>query len=260
MSRKPLLAFVAVMALLCAVAAVLGRVYPPAADPLGDTPRVILWAWERPEDLRLVAADRAGVAFLAGTVTLRGAEAILRPRMQPLQVAEGAWLMAVTRIEVDAGTSPLLSEEQQRTAAASIAGSANLRGVRAVQVDFDATVSQRQFYRSLLEDLRARLPEGMPLSMTALASWCMGDRWIDGLPVDEAVPMLFQMGPDGPDARRLLERNRDFRLPVCQLSIGVATDEPLPARPPGRRTYIFHPRSWDRAAADDAIAEAKRWR
>jgi hypothetical protein len=260
MSRKPFLAFGTGAALLCVVAAVVGRIYPPAADPLEGAPGVILWAWERPEDLRSVAADRAGVAFLAGTVNLRGAEAILRHRMQPLQVAAGAWLMAVTRVEADTDIPLSLSEKQRQSAAAAIAGSASLRGVRAVQVDFDATVSQRQFYRSLLEDLRAKLPEGMPLSITALASWCMGDPWIAGLPVDEAVPMLFQMGPDGPDVFRLLERNRDFRLPVCQLSIGVSTDEPLPARPPGRRTYIFHPRSWDRAAADTAIAEAERWR
>ncbi len=260
MTRKHLPALLGAAALLCAAAAMVGRVYPPATDALRGAPGVILWAWERAEDLRSVPADRAGVAFLAGTITLQGAEAVVRPRMQSLLVAEGAWLMAVTRIEADVSTAPVLSEEQRRAAAVAIAGSASLPGVRAVQVDFDALVSQRPFYRSLLEDLRARLPAGMPLSITALASWCMGDRWIAGLPVDEAVPMLFQMGPDGPDVRRLLERNRDFRLPVCQLSIGVSTDEPLPARPPGRRAYTFHPRRWDRAAADAAIAEAERWR
>jgi hypothetical protein len=200
------------------------------------------------------------VAVLAGTVTLRGAEAIVQPRRQPLQVAEGTWLMAVTRVEAETDITLSLSAEQRRATAAAIAGSATLRGVQAVQVDFDATVSQRQFYRSLLEDLRSRLPEAMPLSITALASWCMGDPWIAGLPVDEAVPMLFQMGTDGPDVFRLLERNRDFHLPVCQLSIGVSTDEPLPGRPAGRRTYIFHPRSWDLMAAHAAIAEAERWR
>jgi len=260
MSLKSVLTAVAAVAALCAAGAVLGRVYPPATDPLGGAPGVILWAWERPEDLRSVDPGRAGVAVLAGTVTLRGSEAIVRPRMQSMQAAEGAWLMAVTRIDVAAGPPPALSEEQRRTTTAAIVSSAGLKGVRAVQVDFDATVSQRHFYRSLLEDLRAELPKGMPLSITALASWCLGDRWIAGLPVDEAVPMLFQMGPDGPAVWRLLEGNRDFRLPVCQLSIGISTDEQLPARPPGRRTYIFHPRSWDQAAADAAIAEAERWR
>jgi hypothetical protein len=33
-----------------------------------NTPRVMLWAWERPEDLRLVAPDHVGVAFLAGSI------------------------------------------------------------------------------------------------------------------------------------------------------------------------------------------------
>ena len=34
----------------------------------------------------------------------------------------------------------------------------------------------------------------MPLTITALASWCDGDDWIDGLPVADASPMLFRMG------------------------------------------------------------------
>jgi len=37
--------------------------------PIGQLPRVVLWAWERPEDLRSAGSD-VGVAFLAQTITL----------------------------------------------------------------------------------------------------------------------------------------------------------------------------------------------
>ena len=46
--------------------------------------------------------------------------------------------------------------------------------------------------------VRRRLPRDLPLSMTALASWCAGDTWIEALPVDEAVPMLSRWGRIAP--------------------------------------------------------------
>src|ERR1700730_7044394 len=41
---------------------------PP--DPLPALPRLMLWAWESPQDLRFVKPGRAGIAFLARTVWL----------------------------------------------------------------------------------------------------------------------------------------------------------------------------------------------
>jgi hypothetical protein len=56
-----------------------------------------------------------------------------------------------------------------------------------------------------------------PCLFTALASWCEADGWISGLPVAEAVPMLFRMGPDhyfpGGDFRSAL-RSRPAEPPI----------------------------------------------
>src|SRR5690242_9995792 len=62
-------------------------------------PAVVLWAWERPEDLRGLDAKRFAVAFLAQTLTLKGDEVIFKPRHQPLEVSPETKMMAVTRIE-----------------------------------------------------------------------------------------------------------------------------------------------------------------
>jgi len=43
----------------------------------------------------------------------------------------------------------------------------------------------------------------MPLSMTALASWCESDRWLAGMPVAEAVPMTQQAMVSGAAWQRL---------------------------------------------------------
>lgn len=62
-------------------------------------PPVILWAWERPEDLTFLDPERVGVAFLAQTLLLQNEDVVFRPRLQPLRVSPKTKLIAVTRIE-----------------------------------------------------------------------------------------------------------------------------------------------------------------
>src|SRR5882724_7090239 len=64
-------------------------------------PRLMLWAWERPTDLRFINPNEAGVAFLARTVRLRAGEVTVRPRFQSLELPEGAAVVAVARVETD---------------------------------------------------------------------------------------------------------------------------------------------------------------
>jgi len=227
---------------------------PRAPDRLAALPPTVLWAWERPEQLQFIDTRTTGVAFLAGTVSLRHARFAYRPRFQTLRVPNAARLIAVVRLET---TSSDLNAEQRSRTVAAIVAAARAPRVVAVQVDFDATTSQRVFYRDLLVDLRRQLPPAMPISITALASWCTYDDWISGLPVDEAVPMLFRMGRDDAEIQRFLAAGKDFSTPLCRGSLGISTDEPLPHLPAGRRTYIFNPRAWSQDAAARAVAEVQ---
>lgn len=221
--------------------------WPRPVDPLPGFPHVFLWAWERPENLEFLNPHATGVAFLARTVCLRGGAVSVRPRLNPLRYPPGTVLMAVVRVEPQDSTMPSVE-----AASAAIAEAAAIPGVRALQVDFDATLSQRRFYRALLADLRGRVPLSTPLSMTALASWCESDGWIAGLPVAEAVPMLFRMG--------LGERPaRTFRQPLCRTSAGVSTDEPLREPPSAARLYIFNPRPWSAASYQATLREVRKW-
>jgi hypothetical protein len=230
-----------------------------SARRLSGLPPTIVWAWERPVDLRFLPAGRVGVSFLAETLTLSSGTLRVRPRLNALQVPKGTPLVACARIEVDSGHPPALSPDQAVAVSAAIASLANLPGIVAIQVDFDAAVSERTFYASMLRDLRRRLPPAMALSITALASWCMDDPWIAGLPVDEAVPMLFRMGPDVEDVHVLLGQGRDFGLAVCRESVGISTDEPIRDLPAGRRRYVFRPEGWSPSALD-ALLAAERLR
>jgi len=201
-------------------------------DPLPGFPRIMLWAWERPEDLQFLDPHAAGVAFLARTVSWRGAELHSRPRFQPLRVPPIAALMAVVRLE-SGGTPPDVAG-----AAAEAASAAGLPGVRALQIDFDAKESERRWYIALIARVRALLPPSMPLEITALESWCMGDGWIRGLPVSDAVPMLFRMGSGEAYG------GGDFRIGLCRSAVGVSTDELPESWPRGRRLFVFNPHPW----------------
>ena len=233
---------VTALAVLAAAIAIVSR----PADPLPGLPRIFVWAWERPEDLSSLDPHSAGVAFLARTVFLHHGAVAVRPRQQPLRFAPGAVLMAVVRVESAGAPLPDSGETAE-----AIVPAAQIDGVRALQIDFDALESERSFYRELLSAVRRRMPDSMPLSITALASWCDGDRWLHGAPVAEAVPMLFRTRIRVDPARMQDE--------LCRSSAGVSTDEPLPRPPHGRRIYIFSPRAWSAQDLRAAIHEVARW-
>jgi hypothetical protein len=224
---------------------VVARLVTPA-DPLPGLPRLVLWAWESPQNLRFVSPGSAAIAFLARTVWLSPTQAVSRPRLQPLRFNPGTDLIAVVRLESPGAALPPAAD-----AIREILPAAQLPGIRALQLDFDARASQRSWYATLLRDLHRQLPN-LPLTITALESWCDGDRWMQHLPIADATPMLFRMG----EGERIPQ---DFSAPICRSSIGISTDE-VPARVPrGRRVYFFQPGPWTRPAYDAAIAQAWRW-
>ena len=261
------------------------RVHRAAQNPqMAALPKLFFWAWERPEDLRFLESKNAGVAFLAKTIyvpapdenTLKDAGGVLfvRPRLQPLRVAPGMPLVAVVRIETRAGRQSsahaAFTPLQNQRLVAEVVDLQKLQDIRAIQIDFDATLSERASYATLLEDLRRSLPASLPLSITALASWCIGDPWLEQLPpgtIDEAVPMLFRMGPDTANVAEFLHSGNEFRVTACRTSLGLSTDEPLsqgllngtlsrvPADWHGKRIYVFAPRAWTQPAAEAVLEE-----
>jgi hypothetical protein len=205
-------------------------------------PRLFLWAWERPEDLRFIDSSSTGVAYLAATASIQSDGSVrFRFRQQPLLAPPSAVRIAVVRIEAPAR---YVFPEVRRISDGLLAV-LNQRDVRGLQVDFDARLSKRRFYKALLEDLRART--SLPIGITALASWCEDDRWIDPAIVSEAVPMFFRMGPRE-------SKDRTIRAGTCKGAAGVSTDEEWPATLNGR-VYVFNPHSW---TAADYAAVRKR--
>jgi hypothetical protein len=214
---------------------------------MSSLPRLTLWAWERREDLRALDTQRYAVAYLDKTISM-GPDVQSQPRRDPVVFSAAATRMPVIRIE--AGRDSVLDDRNRADVVREIVASAGEPGIAAVQIDFDATRSQREFYRNVLLDVRREMPAGLPLSITALASWCSYDDWLNELPIDEAVPMLFRMEPD---RRRAPANVDDFRIrePLCKTSIGVSTTEQWPSEMRGKRIYIFADRGWRRDSPAD---------
>jgi len=227
------------------------------ATRLDRMPRVMLWAWERPTDLRFINPKETGIAFLARTIRLHSGEVEVRPRLQTLNLPDATSVMAVARVETDAVRKPEVSAQQRDQLAGAIADMAKLPNVSNIQIDFDATQSERAFYRDVIFEVRRRLPDKVGLSITALASWCTYDDWLSDLPIDEAVPMLFRMAGDGKQIARRLDAGEDFIALPCRHSYGISTDEPRSGLFRTRRLFVFNPDSWTENSVH-AILESKK--
>jgi hypothetical protein len=215
-------------------------------------PRLVFWAWEQREDLRFLDPRTDGVAFLTSTVELLPDSVRVEPRMQPLYLPPGIQVVAVVRIFSHDDKPARLTADQMSETLQALLVATREPAVSALQIDFDARQSERGFYSRLLSELRQRLGPAYPISITALVSWCIGDRWIHNLPVDEAVPMLFSMGSEEALIRNYLSSTGTFPEPLCRGSLGISTREWWPNPVHTRtRVYVFHPGPLTRETVED---------
>ncbi|MCE9671785.1 hypothetical protein LY474_28650 [Myxococcus stipitatus] len=221
-----------------------------AAEPPRPPPRVVLWAWERPEDLRFLQGQDVEVSVLLATLKLRPSRLLTFTRQQPIRLPPGMRPRGTVRLEMQAGASlARYTPDQLSEVAQRLAELARKRDVSMLQLDFDARESEQEAYLALLRELRGRLEASRRLSITGLASWCVAGSWLERAPVDEVVPQLFRMGPEAPTWRA-----RFARGPVasCGDSVGLSMDEWHRA-PQGPSTlYLFNPHPWTR----DTLARA----
>ncbi len=260
-----LTAFLTVLLFLGAVDTGTGASRCGTAPP----PRIMLWAWERPEDLRFIDTKTTGVAFLAGTIKIRKRHLdTSNVRHQPLRLPASTYLMSVVRIESDGS----LNEQDDKLASAIVEVVPRFLkpGVQAVQFDFDARKSERGWYRKFLTQMRRTLPKDVYLSMTSLASWCLGDDWLGrkNVPVDEVVPMFFEMGADSGSILILLQSGNTYGH--SYEAIGISENETSLNRLLGKmvtsilkpvpRVYMFSRTAWKQRKVQDLIREVDSWK
>ncbi len=214
------------------------------APPKAALPPLMVWAWERPEDLSFLDPATTGVAVLSQTITLTPGAFDTHLRQQPVKLPEGIARLALTRIEH--GPESALPQTQEARAALvrqlmlPIRREPTQGRLVGLQIDFDARESEYPAYAALLAEVRAELPRPLLLSATGLASWCTEKPWFVETPVDLWVPQFFRMGRD---FKAFRDRLSDRRLPPsCQRAWGLALDEPFTERP-DETLFVFKPAS-----------------
>src|SRR6516165_8908186 len=160
-----------------------------------DMPPLVLWAWDRDDDLGFIDIRDTAVAYLAATIILRREAVFLAPRHHPLGPPKGTRLVAVAHVEVDRHEPPIASDAQARDFAATLAAlRENLPG-EFLQIDFEAKSSQRDFFVNAVAALPA------PSRCGAL-----GHR-ADVLVPQRTVDAVAGSGRGGPDAVPLGSRS-----------------------------------------------------
>jgi hypothetical protein len=213
-----------------------------AAAGKPEPPARMLYSWYAP--VLPGELKDAGVAWILAGITLDGDDAWPVPTAVGLHLPPGTFAMPVLRLNFrnDEGHKPRWTAKQREQVVRMIAEAVELTQAGAVQIDFDAPVSARAFYRQLLDDARRQLGPGVFLSMTALASWCDAGSWMKGLPVDEIVPLVFSMGPETASVQSRLSRGEKFGFEGCRASIGISAEGWQPPTAGYKRVYVF--RGW----------------
>ena len=225
------------------------RIHPPAW-PLCR--QFTLWAWERREDLHALDTRRFAVAYLDQTLTIGLTVEQPTPPRPP-----GLSRLRNTNPRCPHRSAAQRGAQRCKTAATPLTRSCSARASPASPLFKSISMPRARSARSIAicwSTCAARCRANLPLSITALASWCSFDDWLRGLPVDEAVPMMFRMEPD---RRRAPPDLDDFRIrePLCQSSVGVSTTEPWPARPGRQADLCLSPTM---AGAVDSPTEIER--
>ncbi|WP_397404137.1 hypothetical protein [Phenylobacterium sp.] len=241
------------MQMLVAIALIwFAAVVPARASSL------VIWAWERPEDLRFAPAS-AEIAVQTGFIVLAGDRIEARGRRFPLRASQGRLTTSVVHLQLDHRHPVVASPDHARRVAAAVLRMGSRARTQRLQVDFEVRASERPLLLAVLREVRAGLQPGVVLSMTALASWCGDETWLDAAPVDEIVPMLFRMGPAGSALKSRLAAGGDFSNPRCRTALAVSTDAPIIRAPVGRRVYLFSPRSWTPTDFDRVRRRVEAW-
>jgi hypothetical protein len=228
---------------------------PRQHPALTRLPAQMLWAWERPEDLRWLPPG-IGVAYVASTVLLRGEDALVHPRSWPLLLASNTPTVPVLHVDASWRAPPALSARQTARITEELLRLARRSSHQVVQLDFEVRRSQRAFLANTIATIRSQLDPSIALSVTALASWCLDDYWMQNSHADEIVPMAFRMGGDQHALRQRLLQQRGFTRARCGSAIGLSSDEPMMAVSAGRH-YFFSPRPWT-AASWQALRDTPR--
>ena len=209
--------------------------------------KIYVWAWERPEDLRFLSGikNSNNIVYYAGGIVIKDGRLDIQPRINNLLTTQTARLIPIIRID-NFDSSAVFTDILMKKVEDFIVTACKHPGVIGCQVDFDARTSERIIYANLLNSIKKRLSENIPLSITALVSWCDEFSWLNETSIDFAVPMFYRLGPDRDQIQNDRVGSTFMKSPKCQNAIGLSNDEVMPVIKyiKGKDVYLFKYQPW----------------
>jgi hypothetical protein len=203
-------------------------------------PKLILWSWQRADDLSFID-DNISIAPLVATIVVDTNGVSVDPRRNALKTPKNAKLIPVVRLEISPHIQ--VSDDHVNTIVRHIQSFVVSIKADNIQIDFDARKSQRLLYEQILKQLRTTMPNTQ-ISITALASWCVGDVWIDNLPITHAVPMLYNLGEHAHEFKRYFTKHQKWPSKKCQGHIGFEQNDIFTKPPKDWHVYVFNNKAW----------------
>lgn len=208
----------------------------------------VAWIWPDSNGPRPSAGFREA-AVLVESLVLRAQGVERASRTQPLLLPPNVRIVPVLHVEAAADAPSTFTPAQRDAIVAAAKRHVELAvaGAGLLQLDFEAPARQREAYRELVATLRQALPPEVRLGVTALAHWCTQGDWLDRLPVDEVVPMLYRLGANPEEWRGRFVRNDATLARRCRgPALGFATNDPPPRALLARATrpYWFDESAW----------------
>lgn len=214
----------------------------------------VAWIWPNSNGPKQVGSDAAPyreAAVLVASLVLRARSVEHGGRTQSLNLPDGVRVVPVVHVESAEDAPDDITPTQREAIVATVRRLASTAtpgaGAGLLQLDFEAPARQREAYRALVTAIRAALPADVRLSVTALVHWCTQGDWLDQLPVDEVVPMLYRLGSHASDWRRRFAQDDAGLARRCRgPALGFATNDPPPSALLVRttRAYWFDEAAW----------------
>lgn len=208
--------------------------------------RGVAWVWPGSNGPR---SSYREAAVLVESLVLREQHVEHGGRAASLPVPPGVRLIPVVHVEAADDATASITPRQRSAVLDAVRRHAPLAaaGAGVLQIDFEAPARQREAYLALIAEVRAALPAPVRLSVTALAHWCTQGDWLDRLPVDEVVPMLYRLGRHADVWRQRFASADPALAGRCRgPALGFATNDPPPLALLARteRPYWFDESAW----------------
>ncbi len=196
-----------------------------------------LWTWERSDDLSFASSEQT-VAPLIATLIQVGNDVSFKPRRNPFKTRLGAKILPVFRLEAYKTQSLNVAACTQY-----LLGVIKSNNYHEIQLDFDAKKSQRSAYKELIDSLKKQMPN-LKISITALASWCVDDGWIETLDIEYAVPMLYRMGDDAHKIMHSFSSTLAWPVKKCQNNVAFEVQGTFIKPTRNAKVFLFNNKAW----------------